>query len=214
MIRRAFTLRLEPGALGLYKEHHDNIWPDLVEEIEQCGIATMTAFVTDPVVFYYSEIRDEDSWDRLWSTPVHDRWGELFKPLIAFNAEGKVDAGDLNEIFRLETSTADTEIRRAYSLRLTPGALSEYKAKHDAIWPELVDEMERLGIARLTAFEADPTVFYYAELLREDAFDRLWESEVHDRWGETFKGLIAFTDGNQVAVEFMKEIFHLETGPA
>jgi L-rhamnose mutarotase len=103
MIRRAFTLRLKPGALAEYKEHHDQIWPELVEEIERSGIARMTAFEADPVIFYYSEILDEGAWDRLWHTQVHDRWGELFKALIAFNDEGIVDAGDLREIFHLET---------------------------------------------------------------------------------------------------------------
>ncbi|MDX6516207.1 MAG: L-rhamnose mutarotase [Gaiellaceae bacterium] len=106
MIRRAFTLRLEPGALAQYKEYHDNIWPELVAEIEKAGIAEMTAFVADPIVFYYSEIRDEDAWDKLWHTEVHDRWGELFKPLMAFNDEGIVDAGELKEIFHLETAAA------------------------------------------------------------------------------------------------------------
>jgi L-rhamnose mutarotase len=106
MIRRAFTLRLEPGALAQYKEYHDNIWPELVAEIEKAGIAEMTAFVADPIVFYYSEIRDEDAWDKLWHTEVHDRWGELFKPLMAFNDEGIVDAGELREIFHLETAAA------------------------------------------------------------------------------------------------------------
>ncbi len=103
MIRRAFTLRLKPGALAEYKEHHDKIWPELVDEIERSGIARMTAFEADPVVFYYSEILDEGAWDRLWHTEVHDRWGELFKPLMAFTEEGIVDAGDLQEIFHLET---------------------------------------------------------------------------------------------------------------
>ncbi len=211
MIRRAFTLRLEPGALEQYVHHHDNIWPDLVDEIERSGIATMTAFETNPVVFYYSEIREEDSWDRLWNTPVHDRWAELMKPLMAFNAEGKVDAGDVREMFHLETSTTESSIRRAYSIELRPGALGEYVERHDNIWPELVAEFERLGIARLTAFEADPIVFYYAEILDEGAFDRLWESEIHDRWAEQFKPLIAFNDDGQVDAVFMSEIFHLET---
>jgi L-rhamnose mutarotase len=107
MIRRAFTLRLKPGALAEYKEHHDQIWPELVEEIERSGIARMTAFEADPVIFYYSEILDEGAWDRLWHTEVHDRWGELFKPLIAFNDEGIVDAGDLREIFHLETKAGE-----------------------------------------------------------------------------------------------------------
>ena len=103
MIRRAFTLRLKPGALAQYKENHDKIWPELVEEIERAGIGTMTAFEADPVIFYYSEIADEAAWDRLWATEIHDRWSELMKPLIDFNEEGIVDAGDLREIFHLDT---------------------------------------------------------------------------------------------------------------
>jgi L-rhamnose mutarotase len=211
MIRSAFTLRLEPGALPLYKEHHDNIWPDLVSEIQRCGIGKMRAFIDDPVVFYYSEIRASDSWEQLWSTPTHVRWGELMKPLIAFTEDGKVDAHDLSEIFRLENSVASTKLRLAYSLRLEPGALPQYRKQHDEIWPELVEEMDRCGIARLTAFEADPMVYYYADLADADAFDRLFATEVHDRWAETFAGQIAFTDEGQVDVTFMDEIFHLET---
>ncbi len=103
-------------------------------------------------------------------------------------------------------------IRREYSLQLAPGALAEYTERHDNIWPELVEEFARLGIARLTAFEADPVIFYYSEILDEGAFDRLWKSEIHDRWAELFKPLIAFDDDQRVDARFMDEIFHLETG--
>ena len=103
MIRRAFTLRLKPGALAEYKERHDNIWPELVTEIERAGIARMTAFEADPVVFYYSEVADEDAWDRLWATETHDRWAQLFKTLIDFDDE-RVDALFMPEIFNLETA--------------------------------------------------------------------------------------------------------------
>ena len=103
MIRRAFTLRLKPGALAEYKERHDNIWPELVDEIERAGIARMTAFEADPVIFYYSEIADEEAWNRLWSTEVHDRWGEHFKNLIDFDGD-ELATGDLREIFHLETA--------------------------------------------------------------------------------------------------------------
>jgi L-rhamnose mutarotase len=104
MIRRAFTLRLKPGALAEYKERHDKIWPELVAEIERSGIARMTAFEADPLIFYFSEIVDEGAWDRLWSTDIHDRWAEHFKPLIDFTDDGAVAAGDLREIFHLETN--------------------------------------------------------------------------------------------------------------
>jgi len=211
MIRNAFTLRLEADALPAYRRHHDNIWPELVAEIERCGIGTMSAFITESTVFYYSEIREPGAWDDLWKTPTHDRWGELMKPLIAFTEDGTVDAHPLNEIFRLENSSESTDIRLAYSLRLEPGALPEYRKQHDEIWPELVDEMSRCGIGRLTAFAADPVVYYYADLLQADAFDRLFATEIHDRWAGTFEGQLAFTGTGQVDVRFLDEIFHLDT---
>ena len=44
-------------------------------------------------------------------------------------------------------------IRRAFTMRLKPGGLAEYRGHHDKIWPELVDEIERQGIAQITIFE-------------------------------------------------------------
>ena len=62
MIRRAFTMRLKPGGLAEYKRHHDGIWQELVDEIERQGIAQITIFERDPVLFLYSEIRDEAAY--------------------------------------------------------------------------------------------------------------------------------------------------------
>ena len=104
MIRRAFTMRLKPGGLAKYREHHDNIWRELVDEIERQGIAQITIFERDPVLFLYSEIRDEEAWDRLWHSEVHDRWGELMNPLMVFNADGIVDSSELHEVFDLHTA--------------------------------------------------------------------------------------------------------------
>jgi L-rhamnose mutarotase len=107
-----------------------------------------------------------------------------------------------------------TVIRRAYTIHLQPGALAEYREKHDTIWPELVEEFRRQGIAQLTAFAADPVVYYYAEVVDEDAFDRLFQTAVHERWAEEFRDLIAFDADGQVSAPFLTEIFHLETAAA
>jgi L-rhamnose mutarotase len=107
MQRRAFTMRLKPGALAEYKQHHDNIWAELVAQIEKDGIAQITIFEHDPVLFLYSEIRDEEAWDRLWHSEIHDRWGEIMNPLMEFRADGIVDSSPLNEVFHLETGAAE-----------------------------------------------------------------------------------------------------------
>lgn len=103
MIRRAFTMRLKPGALAEYKRHHDNIWPELVAEIEQSKIASITTFENDPVLFLFSEISDEEAWDRLWNSEIHRRWAKVMEPYLQFREEGIVDFGELREIFRFET---------------------------------------------------------------------------------------------------------------
>ena len=104
MIRRAFTMRLKPGGLAEYREHHANIWQELVDEIERQGIGQITIFENDPVLFLYSEIRDQGAWDRLWHSAVHDRWAELMNPLMEFRPDGIVDSTEVREVFHLETA--------------------------------------------------------------------------------------------------------------
>ncbi len=104
MIRRAFMMRLKPGGLAEYTRHHASIWPEPVAEIERQGIAQITIFENDPVLFLYSEITDEAAWDRLWHSKIHDQWGEIMNPLMEFNAEGIVDSTTVREVFNLETN--------------------------------------------------------------------------------------------------------------
>ena len=101
MIRRAFTMRLKPDSLAEYKQHHDNIWPELVAEIERSGIASITTFQRGLDLFLVSNIADEAAWSRLWNSPVHKRWAEVMEPLMHLDDSGIVDAGELTEIFHL-----------------------------------------------------------------------------------------------------------------
>lgn len=104
MMRRAFTMRLKPGGLAQYKAHHDAIWQELVDEIRSQGIAQITIFERDPILFLYSEISDEAAWDRLWHSEIHDKWGAIMNPLMEFNDDGIVDSSELREVFDLHTA--------------------------------------------------------------------------------------------------------------
>ena len=105
MIRRAFTMRLKTGATDEYIRHHDGIpteWSELVDEIRACGIAQITTFQNGQTLFLYSEIADEQAWDRLWRSEVHRRWAEVMEPLMHMDENGIVEAGELTEIFHLQ----------------------------------------------------------------------------------------------------------------
>ncbi len=109
MIRRAFTMKLKPGATEDYIRHHDSIptaWVELVDEIRASGIAQITTFQNGPNLFLYSEITNKDAWDRLWNSEVHRRWALLMEPLMHMDENGIVEAGELTEIFHLETEAS------------------------------------------------------------------------------------------------------------
>ncbi len=104
--------------------------------------------------------------------------------------------------------------RRAFAMRLKPGKLEEYTRHHDEIWPELVEAIHASGVATMTIFEDAPTMFVFAEMTDAEAFDRLWETEVHKRWGsDVLEPLLAF-DGDNVATTELREVFRLEADPS
>jgi L-rhamnose mutarotase len=103
VIRRAFTMKLKPGGLEEYRRHHDEIWPELVAEIERSGIGQITIFEADPVLVLYSEVRDVESWDRLWASEVHGRWGAIMNEFMAVGGSGAPESEELREVFHLET---------------------------------------------------------------------------------------------------------------
>jgi L-rhamnose mutarotase len=103
MIRRAFTMKLKPGALPEYQRHHDDVWPEMVREIERSGIARMTICHGDGNLFLFSEITDEKAWDRLWDSEISKKWSKVMSPLMEQTPDGKVAAGELTEVFHLAT---------------------------------------------------------------------------------------------------------------
>ena len=85
--------------------------------------------------------------------------------------------------------------------RLRPGAESEYDALHRAVWPDVLDAIERVGITRWLIFRDGLDLFHYVECedydqaIAELAKDRVnvrWQAEVaplmetaHDYSGES-----------------------------
>jgi L-rhamnose mutarotase len=101
MLRRAFSMRLKPDSLAEYKRRHDNIWPELVAEIERCGIVSITTFQRELDLLVVSEVADEGAWERLWSSEVHKRWSQWMQPLMQVVEGGTVEAGELVQMFHL-----------------------------------------------------------------------------------------------------------------
>jgi L-rhamnose mutarotase len=84
MERVCFTFELYPGAEEEYKRRHDEIWPELVEAIQQAGIRNYTLFRRGTQVIAYAEC-DPDvatAFGKVGATDVNRRWAEWFRDLI------------------------------------------------------------------------------------------------------------------------------------
>ena len=99
-------------------------------------------------------------------------------------------------------------IRKAFVLKLKPDALDQYTYWHDNIWQELRAEIERQGIAEISLFQIDDTIFLHSRINDPEAWTRLWDSEVHRRWGELMGPLMHYRDDGIVDSRELREIWH------
>ncbi len=101
-------------------------------------------------------------------------------------------------------------LRTASTMRLLPGGLAEYRRLHETIWPEMLDEMRKHGIRQVSVFESDPVLFLYAEVTDDEAFDRMFTSEVYLRWAALMAPLMEISEGGVVATQEMPLVFNFD----
>jgi L-rhamnose mutarotase len=104
MRRHAFTMKLKPGYEAEYKKRHDEIWPDLVRELEDAGISDYTIWL-DPAsltLFACQKIKDHDSSDRLPQTAIVKKWWKYMGDIMETNPDNSPLSVELAEVFHLD----------------------------------------------------------------------------------------------------------------
>src|SRR5260370_39956215 len=101
--------------------------------------------------------------------------------------------------------------RYAFKMFLNPGCASEYRRRHDAIWPELAELLREAGIANYSIHldEETSTLFAYLERRDDHGMDALPAHPAMRRWWDHMQYIVrANADGSPVAVP-LTEMFHL-----
>ncbi len=104
MERICFTFALHPGMEAEYKRRHDEIWPELVEAIQEAGIRNYTLFRRDTSVIAYAECHPDaaTAFGKVGATDVNARWAAWFEDVILRLTD---DAGELmraDEVWHLD----------------------------------------------------------------------------------------------------------------
>lgn len=97
-------------------------------------------------------------------------------------------------------------------MQLKPGNEAEYRKRHDAIWPELKDELRKAGVSDYSIYLDRKTLRLFAfQYLADDATDSLLASKaIVRKWWDSMKDLMDTNPDNSPVVEALVELFHMD----
>jgi len=99
----------------------------------------------------------------------------------------------------------------AFRMRLKPGMVDEYRARHDAIWPDLADALHDAGISDYHIFLDEETLSLFAvlKLADDNKRDALPTLPVMRRWWDHMAPLMETLPDNKPVEWPLVPMFHL-----
>lgn len=101
--------------------------------------------------------------------------------------------------------------RVAFKMKLLPGFESEYKRRHDELWPELEELLKSTGISEYSIFLDETTNSLFAVLKADDIklLDNLPTHSVMQKWWLYMKDIMESNPDNSPVSIPLKEVFYL-----
>jgi L-rhamnose mutarotase len=99
----------------------------------------------------------------------------------------------------------------AFRMRLHPGREAEYRRRHDAIWPELVELLKSAGISDYSIHLDRETGLLFGVLWRQDdhGMDDLPNHPVMRRWWDAMADIMETNPDNSPVAVPLETVFHL-----
>jgi L-rhamnose mutarotase len=103
-------------------------------------------------------------------------------------------------------------IRHAFTMKLKPGNVAEYKRRHEKIWPELAQVLREAGISDYSIYLDEKTLTLFAVQTREDGntVADLPNHPVVKKWWDYMAPLMEVNPDNSPVYGELPRVFHLE----
>ncbi len=104
MKRIGFAMQLLPGKVEEYKKRHDEIWPELVRELENAGVRDYVIYL-DPrthTLFASQKVTDHGSSEHLAEKEIVRKWWAMMADLMETNPDSSPVVYELQEMFYLD----------------------------------------------------------------------------------------------------------------
>jgi L-rhamnose mutarotase len=100
--------------------------------------------------------------------------------------------------------------RHAFKMKLKPGHETEYRRRHDAIWPELAQAIRAAGVTDYSIFLDRDTSTLFAVQLQDDpaAASALASHPIVRKWWDSMADLMEVHPDNAPVCIPLEEMFH------
>ncbi len=101
MKRVGFAMQLLPGNREEYKKRHDEIWPELVRQLQDAGVRDYVIYL-DPrtdTLYASQKVTEHNQADRLADTEVVQKWWAYMADLMETNPDNSPRVFPLDEMF-------------------------------------------------------------------------------------------------------------------
>lgn len=87
-----------------YKRRHNEIWPEMVDELHKHGARNYSIFLDEETskLFGYVEIEDEETWEKMSSIEINQKWWSFMEPVMETNLDNSPVSKDLKQVFHME----------------------------------------------------------------------------------------------------------------
>ncbi|MGV3505461.1 MAG: L-rhamnose mutarotase [Adhaeribacter sp.] len=100
--------------------------------------------------------------------------------------------------------------RFAFKMKLKPGQVAEYKRRHAAIWPELVELLKSAGLSDYSIFLDEETNTLFAVQKQSGTSSQDLGSEpVVQRWWAYMADIMETNPDHSPVAVVLPEVFHL-----
>ena len=97
----AFKMKLKAGFEKEYKKRHDEIWPELAQELTKAGVADYSIFLDDETntLFAVQKLANDNTSDKLPQTEIVKKWWDYMSDIMEVNSDKSPVVIELKEVF-------------------------------------------------------------------------------------------------------------------
>ncbi len=102
--------------------------------------------------------------------------------------------------------------RNAFTMKLKKGFETEYRKRHDEIWPELSEELKKAGISDYSIYldEDTGTLFAVQKLSQGNTAGELPQKVIVKKWWDFMADIMDVNPDNSPVCIPLKEVFHMD----